>query len=84
MAKRYGSRILAAQGSALALVMALAGCSPTVPETVNVQLMPPRLEIIVPPAVLPAAFTVSGTLLAALRAPRSMGAVVSLRSASHA
>jgi hypothetical protein len=48
------------------------------PETVIVQLIPPRLEAIVPPAVLPEALTVSKTLDAELRAPRSIGAVGSL------
>jgi hypothetical protein len=55
-----------------------------VPETVTTQSIPPRLEVIVPPAVLPAASTVSNTLGAALRAPRSAGDVGSLWSELHA
>jgi hypothetical protein len=50
----------------------------TPPETVIVQLIPPRLEVIVPPAVLPEAFTVSNTLDAELLAPRRIGALGSL------
>jgi len=56
----------------------------TPPDTVTLQLMPPRLEVIVPPAVLPEASTENSTLCAALRAPRSIGPLGELRSESHA
>jgi len=53
-------------------------------DTVTVQLMPPRVEVMVPPTVLPWASTENSTVCAALRAPSSIGSLGALRSESHA